>query len=708
MKKIKFILAFHNHQPVGNFGFVLEEAFIKAYQPFLDVIEKFPRIKMTLHYTGILWEWFRDKHPDFIERLRALHQSGQLELMGGGFFEPVLPSIPPADRQGQLELTNRFLAENFNCQPRGIWLAERVWEPGLPKTISEAGLEYVVVDDSHFKAVGLSERDLLGMFITEEEGFPLNVFPISEKLRYLIPFQQPEKTREYLQELAGEDESTLIVIADDGEKLGNWPGTHQWVYHEKWLERFFTMLSENTDLIETTTFSEYLSDYPPRGRVYLPTASYTEMMEWALPTKTLLKLEQFKDELKAGGLWQCYQSLVGAGFWRNFLVKYPESNDLHKKMYYLSGRIHNSKALSRAEREAALRELWQAQCNCPYWHGAFGGLYLKHLRYATYRHLIEAELKLDSAEQPGKEWCLSTELDINQDGHNEVLLRNARQNLYLAPALGGMLYEWDIKAKRLNILNTLTRREEAYHRKLRELNQDAQRDQEVASIHDLVKVKEDGLENKLFYDWYRRASLLDHFLGWGSDFSSFQKCRHNEEGDFVNQPYTFSLEKDPGGIRLIMTRRGSVWRSGKKYPVEVKKTIVWNQSEAFSIIYRITNLSGEKLELWWGPEMNFSFIGASEAEEFVRVGCDKVSFNRTREFLNTREFHIEDIRENWQLDFQLDSEAALWVFPIETVSNSEAGLEKVYQSTVVFPSFKMSLAREESWDLNIGVKLSTG
>ena len=48
--------------------------------------------------------------------------------------------------------------------------------------------------------------------------------------------------------------------------------------------------------------------------------------------------------------------------------------------------------------EVARQELYRGQCNCPYWHGSFGGLYLPHLRNAIYRSLIAADNALDDAE----------------------------------------------------------------------------------------------------------------------------------------------------------------------------------------------------------------------------------------------------------------------------------------------------------------------
>ena len=70
MNPLHFIFALHSHQPVGNFEFVFEEAYQKAYLPFLEVLQGFPDIHITLHISGPLWDWFDEKHPEFYDLLK--------------------------------------------------------------------------------------------------------------------------------------------------------------------------------------------------------------------------------------------------------------------------------------------------------------------------------------------------------------------------------------------------------------------------------------------------------------------------------------------------------------------------------------------------------------------------------------------------------------------------------------------------------------
>lgn len=391
MKKINLIIGIHNHQPVGNFDHVIEDAYKKSYKPFLDVLKRFPKIKVSQHYTGFLFEWLKKNHPEIFSELKSFIKSGQIQLMTGGFYEPILAIIPDKDKLGQIRKLNEYIEKNFKFKPTGMWLAERVWEQHIVKPIAECGVSSVVIDDTHFKYAGLKDEDLLGYYVTEEQGKAVNIFPISKSLRYSIPFQPVEKTIEYLRSIASEDGTRVAVYADDGEKFGVWPNTYKHVYEDRWLEEFFSALEKNSDWINILHFPEVLENVKPIGRVYLQNASYSEMLHWALWPELFLKYEEFESKLKSAKLFDNYEEFVRGGYWRNFLAKYPESNNIHKKMIRLSERTH---ALEHkgVKVDRVLDKIWAAQCNDPYWHGIFGGLYLPNLRYPVYKSLIQAEV----------------------------------------------------------------------------------------------------------------------------------------------------------------------------------------------------------------------------------------------------------------------------------------------------------------------------
>ena len=82
--RISLALAIHNHQPVGNFGWVIAEVYGQAYLPMLEALERHPSVRLALHYSGPLLEWLRVERPEFIDRLAALVARDQVEILGGG------------------------------------------------------------------------------------------------------------------------------------------------------------------------------------------------------------------------------------------------------------------------------------------------------------------------------------------------------------------------------------------------------------------------------------------------------------------------------------------------------------------------------------------------------------------------------------------------------------------------------------------------
>jgi alpha-amylase len=734
MKTIKFVFGIHNHQPIGNFEAIFEEAYQKAYLPFLEVLAKHHSIKVTFHFSGILLEWIVGHHPEFISIVKNLLQSGQIELMTGGYYEPIMVMLYDRDSIGQIIKLSQYIRGLFNYEPKGMWLAERVWEPHLAKPISEAGVEYTIVDDLPFKSAGLFEEELFGYYLTEEQGHPLKIFPINEKLRFLIPFQPVEEVISYFKSQATEKEETLAIMADDGEKFGIWPGTNELVYRQNWLEQFFSELEKNREWIKTFTFSEYISEFPPKGRIYLPTGSYSQMMEWVLPTRARKEFTDIQREIKKLPQSERYARFLKGGFWRNFFVKYPESNWMQKKMLLVSKKIfrafqnlhawessdnkRGNKLSVKSKKqiieppdwlEKARDELWKGQCNCAYWHGVFGGLYFPHLRKAVYTHLINAEKIVDDKSQSRSQWMEKQEFDFDLDGRPEVLVSTSLLNAYFRPSAGASLFELDYKPQNVNFLTTLTRRKETYHEEIIRASLFNSRpnlkNKNVKSIHNMEKVKDKSLTKYLHYDWYERVSLVDHFLHPDTKIADFSNCQYGEQGDFVDQPYAYRIE--PNGVGFV--RDGFVWAGDFQQPVRVEKKVIVSVNQAeLLIIYRIVNKGENPTDLWFGSEFNFSFSSPEDKGCYYYVPNveGRTPFSSTEEILNLKEMGMYDEGHRVNIAMEFNPLCSLWHFPIETVSEGDAAYERMYQESVVFPHWKLNLTPKEAQAITLKLKIA--
>ncbi|HHT9114201.1 MAG TPA: alpha-amylase/4-alpha-glucanotransferase domain-containing protein [Candidatus Wunengus sp. YC65] len=694
-KKINLILAIHNHQPIGNFDHVISEACDKAYKPFLDILENYPSLKVSIHFSGCLLEWIEINKPDMIAQIKHLVDRNQIELMGGGFYEPIMVMLPERDRIGQIKRYTEYLQKYFKRKIRGMWVPERVWEQNLAKTFADAGMEYTVLDDSHFKYAGLEDHQLLGYYVTEDQGRTLKIFPASELLRYYIPFEEPAKCIEYFKSCATEGGDVTMVYADDGEKFGVWPKTYDHVYKNGWLERFISTLLENRDWINLVTFSDVIDNYSPKGKVYLPDASYREMLEWALPVEVYFTYEDVYNRLNQIPWGGNVKRFMKGGFWRNFKIKYPESNLLYAKMMHVSDMV-DSMDKKKDEYTAAQKELFMGQCNCPYWHGVFGGIYLPHLRFAVTSHLIAAEALAEKGKVKGAHYCIS---DFDCDIKDEICVSNSQMTVYFKPDRGGHIYELDYKPKRINLINTLMRRKEVYHKKIIDSLHQGDTGQ-AKSIHDVMPSKQAGLEKMLYYDTYLKEGLIDHFFEPGTTLKDVFKNEYREIGSFVTSSYNYKIDQGKDNVLIKLYRDGVVESGGHQCPVRITKEIkILDNESLMNIVYTIENHSRHICDAQFGVEFNVSMTAGDAFGRYYYIKDREIIGNLSIEQgLNSQ--NKLGLVDEWLgvevlLDWNIPGD--VFVFPIYTVSQSESGYELVYQNSSIIPRWSLNIKSGEKW-----------
>lgn len=673
----------HNHQPVGNFEHVMAEAAARAYRPFLERLRDRPEVRVTMHWTGSLLEWLREREPATFDGLGGLVDRGQVELLTGGFYEPILAVLPDHDKRGQIERLTAFIQAHFGVRPRGMWLAERVWEPHLPGILRQAGVEYVLVDDSHFGLAGADPEGLAGYYLTEDQGAVLAVFPISQPLRYLIPFADVEESVRHLEARRGR--AVALTAVDDGEKFGVWPGTHGHVYAGGWLDRFYDRLLA-LSWLELTTFADVVDRTPPAGRIYLPTASYREMGEWALPAAAGDRLAAARRCLAplAGG-----ESLLRGGFWRNFLVKYPEVADTYWKMLRLSRAIERAAADRPGDgRLAAARlALWRGQANDAYWHGVFGGCYLPHLRRAVKQALLEAEWALAAAtgaSVPG--WSRG---DGNGDGREELFIRTADLAVTVAVGEGAAITELGVAAAGCDLADVLARRPEAYHAALAGAEADREGTGAARTIHGPPAAREPELGAALAYDEFRRASLLDGLF----------------EGDRPLDPVApwpaARLALGRARFRVEVEAAGDEVRARLR-PVEeplvrLDKRLAVRHATV-EARYRLEPGPAAGPGWRWAVQWNLALSAGDGPQRYLRLPGRPALRSRGRE----RGLDGVTLVDEWlglEAELGWTPAAELAWGPVETVSVSEAGFERIYQGTAFLLTWPLDGVSSTAWEL---------
>jgi 4-alpha-glucanotransferase len=641
MPRSSLALVVHFHQPVANLDEAVRKATDRCYRPFLETLASFPELPLTLHFSGCLLEWLEANAPDVPDALRELVSGGRVELMTGGFYEPVLAALPHRDQRGQIETMTEHLRDRYGAEPSGAWLTERVWEQDVVPALVDAGVRYTVVDDTMFHAVGIGDEHLPGPFVTDHEGKTLLVYAGDRNLRYLIPYKSVERVFDYLKSGHGR----FFVYADDGEKFGEWPGTYEHVHERGWLRSFFSALSSQ-DEVSLTTLGEHSATASVTGRVYLPSSAYDEMMNWALPSDARLVVGQVRRELEKDDPRGVLPFVKGAP-WRAFLAKYPEVNLLHKRMLAVSSALHE-----RGGSKHALRELYRAQCNCAYWHGAFGGTYFSFMRCGLWHHLLRAEAEV----APGE--VSVAVADVDADGADEVVLSAPWGAAIVAPRKGARLLELDDLKVGANLLSVMARHREAYH-----LADESPSGEETGSEEmEALRARAETDRRALVFDEDGTGALIDLI-----------------DGERVTDAYDYEVLT--GGVRAWIDRG----------PVRIEKRIQVDD-QGLAITIGVTNISSS------------SYAGTYAVESFVAPlnlgrGLDDATVE-----VGEAGWRVCGPEAEVCLDALIDPPGKTSWEPVKSASATLEGLQEMPQGTRVVTAWALDLRPGEAHTVTMSLR----
>ncbi len=712
-------LVFHAHQPVGNLDYVIEDCYQKSYKPLIEQLHQNPELQVTLHFSGNLLEWLIKNKPEFIDTLKVMARRGQLEMLSGGYYEPIFAIIPYRDKIAQIKKLSVLIYNVFGLTAKGAWLPERVWEPHYPSFLSDAGIEYILIDDNHLRSCGLTEEETFYSYMTENDNKKLRIFPINETLRYLTPWKPTYYAVNYLEIQSNQDKDRVAVFFSDMEKMGAWASTYQFCYQEgrghiegdngkPFIPAFFEQINNNP-WIKSITLMNYVEKHPAKGLIYLPSSSYDMMEVWALPSDKIERFESFRERLKHNDEFSRELGFVKAGFWRHFLVKYPEANNMHKKMLHVREKLvqieDKVKVLDEEVNKSeiyglladAIDEIHKSQCNDSYWHGFSGGLYLQFLRFEVYSHLIKAENLINELNQklyPTTESYISVlPKDFNKNGKLEMLIESSILNMYLDPSDGGTIFEIDYKPKAYNLLNTLTRWKEPYH-------------------------KDEFIKNDIIeIDDSRRSMLRVRFFDRGNNPENLYKNSYHELGDFLKGDFNInSYFKERNTAIVKLERKGNVQLpiSNQMCTCIMYKNLLIEENQ---ILITIKGKVGEETQ---HDEIN------KEIEENLLVGIDLPFFlsgddltwdcsklllegEKSCKFLDKicfegNDFEAYDKTHNLAIKFMITSNKGnsnICKFPLYTLVLENQNYKKIYQGLNLLPVFNIS----PSFEFQIQIKV---
>jgi len=655
MSKVKLIFGTSNTVPSGETEILFEDAYQKAFKPFLTAIYNHPEILPTLFYAGPLLEWLEKKHPEFHTVLSEMMSRKNIEMLGGGYWDPMLPLVPAPDRVGQIEVMTTYLRKKFGKRSRGSWITSQVWEAHLASSLRASGMDYVFLSERAFPAVPSFHPE--SPVIAEDQGKTVVIFPVMDSLADRFLKVPPEHILESLRTLnPSEDKEVVVSLILDGRLLGG-DGNYSVCYEEKWLERFFEAVHRSRDWLECVHPGRYIRNaHYSRAKMYVPGPTYASLMRWSRT---------------GNGKQTANDNSRPSPFYRDFLTRYRESGLLYAKMMHievLTNQLRGDKYRKRNAKE----ELWRGQEHYAYWHGPSGGIYNSRLRHAAYSALIEAE---KATRERGIFKAALSSVDFDMDGQKEFLYNGLNFNAYVH-SVGGALFELDYLPVSRNYLATFSRYPEDYHP---------------------PATREQG------YDKYPRHAFLDHILHPEDGPESFERSAYRSRSPFPGRRYEV-LEAVRDQPRVTLSCRGPVNGGGEV--LEIRKTYRFRRNN-LEVDYQLTNLTPQSLSFPWGTEINLALSDDPEMRSISinAAAAEPGSTERRGRDENVESWTLIDGERDVMMLFSLSEPAELWCFPVYSDYRVGRELRRKYQSSFFMPCWNLTLPPLGSRSFRISLRI---
>jgi hypothetical protein len=343
----------------------------------------------------------------------------QVELLGGGFYEPQFSLIPLQDKIGQVEMLTTYLRRRFGRKPQGCWLPGLNWEQNFVAPLSSCGMGYTFLGEESFRLAGLSGADLYAPCVSEDQGKMIVVFPIALSLdTFFTPREDAAAPfLDALENLArgiSDPGSSVVSVFPNPCRAMKSPGEAELYWH-----RFIQGLADSVSSFSFTTPGRVIKGRQDLQKTYFPSSVE-----------------------------------------RRYLVDFPEANGIYAKMVF-SHLLINQLRGDKPRKRTALEELWKAQGYDAFCPAESGGIYRGDLRKSAYRSMLEAE-KI-TRETRAFIPCLMN-FDFDLDNENEYLLQGEQINCYVRPE-GAGVFELDYLPRSWNYMDTFVPHPQAGDRK---------------------------------------------------------------------------------------------------------------------------------------------------------------------------------------------------------------------------------------------------
>ena len=257
MKWVNFL---HIYQPPTQSKETLELVTHESYEKIISLLEKFPKLKLTMNIAGSLIELLENNGKEnVLRKLAAFVADGRIELVGSAMYHPILPLIHEDEITQQIQLHNDISKKWFgeNYKPKGFYFPEMAYSKEAAAIVQKMGFDWTILDERQIS----SEKINPGVkYILKDSG--LAAIFRNHKISYHFPpesvFSDPE-TLKY----------SYLITAHDGELYGHW--------HKD--DRGFYDKAFSNPEINFLTASEYLGEIKTEKLIEVPESNWESVPE---------------------------------------------------------------------------------------------------------------------------------------------------------------------------------------------------------------------------------------------------------------------------------------------------------------------------------------------------------------------------------------------------------------------------------------------
>ncbi len=609
-----------------------ESMYNKTLKKIISFLYTHPKINFTFYLPGPVFEWIEKNHAEFLTLLSELVNRKQVEIIGGGFYEPIFPLIMPIDRVGQIEMNTTHIRKLIGKKPRGIFLGDTVWDPSLISSFKTCGLEFAILHHSLLPANEPEGKNL----IVEDMGKTLTIIPYQKPIEDFQNLPDSQKILEKIKKLS-ESQNNAQYINDNHLYFTSFSVDELSILLEtNWLEEICNLI-EKSPLFDFSYPSLYLKNNSDCIRSFIPAGCPPEIQKWAT-----MPFKPNNSDKKS------VQSNI-----KNFLTTYQEVQYLYSRMMYTSLEVSQCRG-DKIRKKTAREFLWKAQTQDSYWFLGDSGIGCQEIRKNAYKNLLTAEKQVRETNLSLTDSVLS--FDYDMDGRKEYIIHQNDYNAFVS-LCGGMIFELDLLSNSKNYCDTMRR------------------------ISDFDEVT----------DYYPKKLFLEHLIDF-EHFEKFTEDTSNSNAVFSQIVYS---EHNFDRVRKELTLNATALFGVLQQPVSLKKKFLFSQN-GIQVQYILKNDSPLPLKCYFAVESNLCLTGTSNEEQLIEIISADNKEQSCPDQIYIRQDGVSfvqftDVQNKNVFSFQPNEEAGLCIQPLYISRPVNGNTEKRYQATTTSFFWKIDI-----------------